>query len=359
MIIFNLLFLMAALQAAELPSNSFTVGRYANNNNDSYLDNLNLNKMLSIPEAEALEVTVEGETEESYDFLVIYDSNKKIVRRLSGLLDETFTVRGSSIFIHFSSDNRTTKKGVLVKVTSSSLFSEIKTRLIEVTKTVLKEGTRDAHIKISEKLNQFKQLHTEVQTQTIDRVLEKAIAELVAVTQTYKEIAAQTEEVMTIHQNQFKVLDSLKEETQNQIEKLRQDQQKYSDLHASAQTKQADTSLSAVDRRKEKFAIEVYNGILEKLKKQQEHWESFDETQRLLEMKLQDYSEKVGLLLYFLGINAQLYQQAANVALMRKEHITELNNLTDLLELQEIITGIANQEEEIRALLDNLQRYSE
>ena len=75
--------------------------------------------------------------------------------------------------------------------------------------------------------------------------------------------------------------------------------------------------------------------------------------------KLKDYSEKVGLLLYFLGINAQLYQQAANVALMRKEHITELNNLTDLLELQEIITGIANQEEDIRALLDKLQKYSE
>jgi hypothetical protein len=358
-ILFNFLFLITTLQAAELPSNSFAVGRYANNKNDNYSNNLNLNKRLTIPDAEALEVTVEGETEEGYDFLIVHDSNKKPVRRLSGSLDETFTVRGSTIFINFSSDNRTTKKGVLVKITSSSLFSEIKTRLIEATKTVLKEGTKNAYVKIGSKLNEFKQLHTEVQTQTIDRVIEKAIVDLVAITQTYKDIAALNEEIMTIHQNQFKVLEGLQEETKNNVEKLKQDQKKYSDHLASAQTRRDDTSLSAVARQKEKFAIEVYNGVLQKLKKQQENWESFDNTQRLLETKLKEYSEKVGLLLYFLGINAQLYQQAANVALMRKEHISELNNLTDLPELQEIITGIANKEEEIRALLDKLQKYNE
>jgi hypothetical protein len=355
------LFILAftTLQAAELPSTSFAIGKYeANNGTGTYGNNLNINRILTIPDAQALEVTVEGETEEGYDVLTISDHDRKNLRRFSGPINDKFSVKGATIHLTFASDGRTTKNGVIIKIASSSLFNELKTRLADATNKVLKEGTKYANAKISKKLGDFKRLHDQVENQAIDNVMEKAIAELVAITNIYKEIASMSEKITTIHQTQFKIIEDLKTETLDNIEKLKREQSKYSDLLSSAQTKLNDDSLSAVAKQKEKFSVGVYNRILEKMKKQQENWELLGKTQQLLEGKLKEHSEKVGLLLYFVGINAQLYEQAANVALMRKARLTELNDLTNLSELQKIVADIEKKEKEIRELLEKIQKTS-
>ena len=75
-----------------------------------------------------------------------------------------------------------------------------------------------------------------------------------------------------------------------------------------------------------------------------------------MEHKLKNYSQKISVLLYILNINAQLYEQAANVALLRNTTIVALNNLTKLTELQKIITEIESSENDITQWLSKIEQ---
>jgi len=90
---------------------SWTTGAYQNN---TYLT-----KTLSIPSANTLEVKVQGETEEGYDFIKIYGSSFVVYgpyKTLSGKINETFTISGSQIRAELISDYSVTKKGVTISV---------------------------------------------------------------------------------------------------------------------------------------------------------------------------------------------------------------------------------------------------
>lgn len=82
----------------------------------AYLNNEDKSQDLSIPEAMALSVTVTGTTEVGYDRIRIYDMSGNEVRRLSGRINTTFTVSGSSIRARFTSDSSVTESGVTVSV---------------------------------------------------------------------------------------------------------------------------------------------------------------------------------------------------------------------------------------------------
>ena len=92
-------------------NNSWTTGHYSNNTNRS--------KTLSISDASSLTVTVIGSTEAGYDYIYIYDANGNQVKRLSGLINETFTVSGSSIKAKLTSDYSQTRSGVTVTIAST------------------------------------------------------------------------------------------------------------------------------------------------------------------------------------------------------------------------------------------------
>ncbi|WP_069471217.1 CHAP domain-containing protein [Candidatus Marithrix sp. Canyon 246] len=92
---------------------SFSTGRYENNQN--------INRTLSISGASSLQVQITGETERNYDWISIYDSNGQQVRRVSGPLNVSFTVSGSSIRVNFSSDGSITKSGATVTISSSTV----------------------------------------------------------------------------------------------------------------------------------------------------------------------------------------------------------------------------------------------
>jgi flagellar hook assembly protein FlgD len=83
----------------------------------NYGNNENLTETLSIQGTCSLWVALQGETERNYDFVTIYNENGQEVRQLSGPLDESFTVDGSSIRIRFTSDSSVTKDGFSVQIT--------------------------------------------------------------------------------------------------------------------------------------------------------------------------------------------------------------------------------------------------
>ena len=162
---------------------------------------------------------------------------------------------------------------------------------------------------------------------------------------------------MAKHQEQFKVIKELQGKTFHNMERITQRQQNYQELLNKSQEEINLTQLNnSLEKQKIQFAIDGYNNILQTLYAQQTIWNKFYEAQEILEHKLKNYSQKISVLLYILNINAQLYEQAANVALLRNTTIVALNNLTKLTELQKIITEIESSENDITQWLSKIEQ---
>ena len=367
-----LLFIIVMVPAES--STTFVIGKYAPNSTSNYADNLRLNKLLSIPNSNELEVTIYGKiekccnsnkiTKKCCDYLTIYDSNDQEIRKFSGIINEHFYVAGSTIRVAFHSDGRTTDDGVKVTIAerlAASIFNEIKGKFLAVIEQFLTFGAAAAYIKIHDNLQSIKTLHTiliqQEKSAKIENIIDKVAEELLAVARNYQEIAAMAPTIMAKHQEQFQVIKELQTKTFQNIERITRQQQHYQELLNKSQTEVNLTQLNnSLDQQKIQFAIDGYNNILQTLYAQQTIWNKFYKAQETLGHKLNNYSQKISVLLYILNINAQLYEQAANVALLRHTTIVALNNLTNLTELQRIITEIESSENEITQWLSKIEQ---
>jgi len=330
---------------------SFTIGEYAKN----YNDNVKLTKKLMIPDANSLEVTIVGKIEKNYDFLIIRDSQKKEIAKFSGVINEQFTVEGSAIFVSFKSDNRTNDKGVVVKIfsrLSGTIFNEIKHQLIDASNIILKQGTREAYLRITEHLKLFKSLQTKLNRQNAESLMNEIIQSFIAVAQNYKNMAAMKTELIDVHEKQFELIASLETRTLHNMEGL--EKQRQAKL---AQLKKAQIELTNIvdplERHKRQLSIDGYKSIVQSLYAQKVVWQKFYNAQNRLEAKLHNHSQKIELLLHILNINADIYQQSANIALLGKTSLVSLNKLTDLSELKIIVRQIAESESDIKQWIKN------
>jgi hypothetical protein len=332
---------------------SFTIGQYAKN----YNDNLKLTKKLMIPDANSLEVTVVGKIEKNYDFLIIRDSEKKEIAKFSGVINEQFTVEGSAIFVSFKSDNRTNDKGVVVKIfsrLSGTIFNEIKHQLIDASNIILKQGTREAYIRITEHLKQFKSLQTKLNRENSESLMSEIIQSFIAVAQNYKNMAAMKVELIDVHEKQFALITSLETRTLHNIEGLeKQIQAKL------VQLKKAQIELTNIidplEKQKIQLSIDGYKIMIQSLYAQKSVWQKFYQAQNRLEAKLYHHSQKLELLLHILNITADIYQQSANIALLGKTSLASLKNITDLSELKMIISQIVESETDIKQWIKNIK----
>jgi hypothetical protein len=341
------------LYATENFVTSFTIGEYAEN----YNDNIKLTKKLMIPNANSLEVSIVGKTEKDYDFVIISDSKNKEIAKFSGVINQQLTVEGSSIFVSFKSDGRTNDKGVVVKIfsrLSGTVFNNIKHQLITASDVILKHGTREAYVRVTQHLKRFKSLQTKLNQQNVDSLINDIIQTFIAVAQNYKNMAAMKAEIISEHEKQFQLITSLEARTLHNIEGLeKQRQAKLTEL------KKAQAELTNIvdplERQKMQLSIDGYKSIVESLYAQKVVWQKFYDAQNRLEAKLHNHSQKIELLLHILNINADIYQQSANIALIRKTSLAALKNITDLTELKNIIKQIAESETDIKQWMKNIQ----
>jgi len=82
----------------------------------TYSNQMNIQKSINIPGASQLEVTINGVTEEMYDFLYIIDEQGETHEYTGDLYDESLTLTGSSLTLKFTSDYSLTREGVTVTV---------------------------------------------------------------------------------------------------------------------------------------------------------------------------------------------------------------------------------------------------
>jgi hypothetical protein len=341
---------------------SFAVGQYADSETGKYANNLRLRKILTIPDADELEVTIIGSLEKCVkrycDYLTIYDSNKKKIGRYSGVINEKVTVVGSSISVNFKSDGRKTEEGVLVTISErlpANLFNEIKSQLLAATESILKKGTEEANVKIAQTLRLFKTLQKKItETADIAKKLNEATVALMGIAQTYREIAAMSQDIMATHQTQFELWGQLKNKTLNNIAKLEKKKQTYLSKLKDIET-QLPNIENSLEKQKAGFSIKGYKNILQSLDTQHKIWHKFYGQQENIEGKLHSHSEKVGLFLHYLNINSQIYEESANMLLLRKSAISTLDDITNSSELQKLIVDIKESEKDIRKWLEKVR----
>lgn len=92
---------------------SWTTGKYENNQN--------ISKVLLIPGAKKIEVSISGDTEECCDHVYIYNAqiqtdNPVAIETLSGVINKTFVVNSRSIKVKLVSDYSVTGKGISVTI---------------------------------------------------------------------------------------------------------------------------------------------------------------------------------------------------------------------------------------------------
>ena len=86
----------------------------------NYRNNSIIGQILYISKATSLNVTINGETEKDYDFIIIYNQDGNEVARFSGLINKKLTISGSYIIAILISDSSITKSGVKVAISRPS-----------------------------------------------------------------------------------------------------------------------------------------------------------------------------------------------------------------------------------------------
>ena len=374
-----LLWLATTVVYAGLPETSFSIGQYANSNDSSYANDQYKQTILTIPNAEALEVIVEGEIEDCCqsptnenvercchrsrnkrccDFIIIRDSENQD-HTFNGQIQEKFTVLGHSVTVIFKSDNATTGRGVRVSISPRSaldVFNELKIQISTAADTILKQGTSEVHSKLEQQLKQLETLTEQVENiQNIDEVIEPVARMLTALGQTYHEIASKRDTIILAHQMQLSLIKELEMKTLNRIDRAIQEKQNHVILLNNAQNALLQTS-NSLERQKIQISISGHKQNIESLQLQEMVWSKFHDSQETLENLLQQYTQKIELLLHFLEISGQVYEQAANVALLKETTVIAFNKLTDVTELENIVMDIEQSEQKIKAWMNKIKQ---
>lgn len=329
----------------------FSNGKYANEQSTTYNNRENKVAVLNIPNAEALAVTVEGETEKNYDFIIIYDSRHVELHRYSGRIPKTsFTVEGASIRVHFKSDGATVKSGVKVEVKEISLFHRIKADLRAAINAIMQQGTGDIYNKINQLLARLTTVATELSAETTIQsgFLGEQIAEQAAQIATiYHYIATSGQEIRKNHVLQLAAIEALQYQTCAKMTRLQNKVVSHQQSLIKDRLELENPNLPLMIQ-KLQIAIDVTEKSIKTLQTQIVAWENFAQAQQQLIVKVRQYSEQISFLLYFLSENAQLYELAAKNISLNKNELLNLNEaLIDSTQLKDIVEAIELYETEI------------
>ena len=375
----NLMILMVSLTLAfnispslaqETTASVFQVGKYADPKTDKYDNDMKVEKILSLPEADELEVSIQGELEKCCesktvttkccDYITIYDQDGQEIGKYTGQLDEKFIVKGNTIRVEFISDGRTTKDGFEVSIAkqlAAKVFNEIKEQLLTITKHILTFGTQETLSQLQTHLEAFDQLQEQISQATeIESIATQIADKLIDVSRTYQTIAAKDADMKQSHQQQFEKLKLLITRTDSYITKIYNKRERYlKDLRAAQN--QLKTQEDPLEKQKMEYTIDGYSRIEQNLYTQKGLWEKFKALQKEVENSLKTYSQGIGVLFHFLNINAQVYEESANLALLG-QFFDLKNNLSNQQELQKIINSIGETEKNISDLITKIKKLT-
>ncbi|GEM_PF-2600749 len=314
--------------------------------------------ILSIPGADALEISIRGELDTSHDVLRIYTlQNGKTLGKIfegKGRVERStpLIVKGDSIKVTFNALKPTTRPGALVSIATLSpmtLISQIKENINQVLRNIEHKGAALASQEIEKSLIHFQALQAKLQAgHRADAELVQMISTaLTQLSYSYARIAKLQKTLKETHSSALKQLADLKKQTQTYAEQTAQRQNAE-----EQQVKQAQHALLSVtvelERKKLEIAVKARQSLAKSLTLQHQAWLAFLQAQTALIPALEDYLQNLDLLFYSLNLNADIYQETANVIQQNAAFAAE--TLGGIHNLREIIEALTQNWKNIEAL---------
>jgi hypothetical protein len=239
----------------------------------------------------------------------------------------------------------------------ANVLNEIKEQLITIIKQVLTFGAQETLSQLQIHSEAFEQLQKQIsQTTDIESIAIKVSEKLIDISKTYQTIAAKKSDIMRFHQQQFEKLELLDSRIDLYIKKLYERRNRYLDDLKVARNK-LKTLKDPLEIQKIEYTIDGYSRIEQNLYTQKGLWDKFWAHEQEMEKIVRTYSQGIDVLLHFLKINAQLYQESANLALLG-QFFDLKNNLSNQQELQKIINSIKDVEKKIYELITKIEKLT-
>jgi len=324
-----------------------------------------LREVLSIPGAEALEVTISGEIHKQHDVLRIYTASQgktmyKIFEKQGKVTTKKpLIVAGNQITVTLNSNGKVTRKGATVRiarVSPASRLQHIKHKIYHVLQNIDKQQAGKVDRLLTTNFNSLdrlqKQLKTTASINENDDKLKLTVSQTFAqLASTYSSIASMKDEVLTANREEIKKLKQLQAETREYANRTSERQKGATAALANLQN--IPEPKDAIAKTRRKIAIKAKQSMIKSLEIQIEAWDNFYQTQLSLMPALELYQQHLGLIFYTLGVHAEIYQEAALV-IPHDLHFAQ-ETLSGLTELNNVLRDFAKDWENLKSLQKRLQ----
>lgn len=292
-------------------------------------------KTLSIPEAYEIEVQVTGDTSIGRDKLFLYDENNQpVVPPLSGQIDWHGTVASSLLQIEFKSSKRSLAIGnftvKIVKKDSNQVYQEIQQQLSQAANKILEINAIEIKSALEQHVNETTALRDKVNNaQEVRKLIGEIVSSLMNLAKIYQDLTTRHATLTRTHQQQLEEIRLLKQRIKGYQSKAR-----YNGKRADLATESENVAKLSI-----MYATE------------QDLWEKLFIQATDLETKLNEFSQKISILLDLLVKRAKIYQKTADLALMSETAWGGLKQLTTATDVQKLCEEIGEIDQNIRDLL--------
>jgi len=233
-------------------------------------------------------------------------------------------------------------------------FTALKDNIIYSSDVISRYGAKEAINEINSNIKLFDNIHEKVKSaRHPDDVVNEVADGLQKLAISYKKISDMKSDIFGAHDKAIYNFKDVEGKTQKNIELMNIDIKSYSQKIEYLE-RQLPIEANDLEKQKIDVSLKGSKSIIKSLKAQVVIWSKFYEAQERLLSKLKLNSEKIKLLFFILETNAEVYKQAANVAMLRKSALAALDNLSSLSDVQDIVMQMTANWTEVSNLVQEL-----
>jgi len=194
------------------------------------------------------------------------------------------------------------------------------------------------------------------QANHVDDVIDDVADGLYEISKTYKKVTEKKDAILLEHGNALKTISNTDENTIEYAIKNNAD--KIISLESEVTRLLKEIEVEQIETKKRKLEIDINSkkSIINSLKDKNKVWNNFRLSQEKLLLKLKKNSEIIDLFLFALDKNADVYKEAADVAMLRKSAKSMLSQLKLLNATDDLINNIENNWLEINDLMNEISK---
>ncbi len=225
---------------------------------------------------------------------------------------------------------------------SEQVLEDRKNSVLQSVNKISSYGASDALEEINENIYKFNKVSKLVsQANHVDDVIYEVADSLGEIAQSYRNIAKKKNDIFNVHTKELDSLEGIEKLNSNSIRDLQQKRKALLE-DVSRMERTLTSSVSETQKQKDLISIQGHKSVIKSLEAQELIWVKFNEAQEKLIVKLRANSDSVGFFFHVLDVNAEVYQEAATTVKMRRSAKLALENLSNLVGLQDVISEMSN-----------------